>query len=74
MKIIAAILTAPADENPPLRLSLGNQTLDLLNAASSQTQDERAAWEPVIRAPNSTNDSFRTGSVRRRERSSPWGE
>ncbi|MGX7670553.1 SDR family NAD(P)-dependent oxidoreductase [Plantactinospora sp. DSM 117369] len=49
VKIAAAILTALADEHTPLRLPLGNETLDRLNAAAKQTQDERAAWESVIR-------------------------
>lgn len=49
VKIAAAILTALADENTPLRLPLGNQTLDRLRAAAEQTEDERAAWESVSR-------------------------
>jgi short-subunit dehydrogenase len=49
LKIAAAILTALADENTPLRLPLGNETLGRLRAAAKQTEDERVAWESVIR-------------------------
>lgn len=49
VKIAAAILTALADDDTPLRLALGNETLDRLTAAAKQTQDERAAWESLTR-------------------------
>ncbi|MGI5149679.1 SDR family NAD(P)-dependent oxidoreductase [Plantactinospora sp. CA-294935] len=48
-KIASAILTALAHDNTPLRLPMGNETLDRLNATAKQTQQERTAWEAVIR-------------------------
>ncbi|MFY1671590.1 SDR family NAD(P)-dependent oxidoreductase [Plantactinospora sp. WMMB334] len=49
VKIAKAILTALAAEDTPLRLPMGNETLDRLNAAAKRTQDERTAWEAVSR-------------------------
>jgi NAD(P)-dependent dehydrogenase (short-subunit alcohol dehydrogenase family) len=48
-KIASAILTALTHDNTPLRLPMGNETLDRLNATAKQTQQERTAWEAVIR-------------------------
>ncbi|MEO3927637.1 SDR family NAD(P)-dependent oxidoreductase [Micromonosporaceae bacterium B7E4] len=48
-KIANAILTALADDNTPLRLPMGNETLDRLNATAKQTQQEWTAWEAIIR-------------------------
>ncbi|MET8357102.1 hypothetical protein [Micromonospora sp. NPDC005171] len=50
-KVAAALRQA---RNTPLRLPLGNETLDRLNAAAQQTQDERAAWESVSRGTDFT--------------------
>ncbi|MEV4516565.1 SDR family NAD(P)-dependent oxidoreductase [Dactylosporangium sp. NPDC049525] len=49
-KIANAILTALAHDNTPLRLPMGNETLDRLNATAKQTQQERTAWEATIRS------------------------
>ncbi|MEU7825978.1 oxidoreductase [Catellatospora sp. NPDC049111] len=48
-KIAAAILTALEADDTPLRLALGNKSLDDLNAAAKRTQDERVTWESVSR-------------------------
>lgn len=49
VKIASAILTALADDNTPLRLALGNDTLDRLTADAEQTHKQRLAWESVTR-------------------------
>ncbi|MEV6227403.1 oxidoreductase [Saccharopolyspora shandongensis] len=49
VKIAAAILTALAADNTPVRLALGNAALDRLNAAAEQTEKDRIAWESASR-------------------------
>ncbi|GAA5139932.1 SDR family NAD(P)-dependent oxidoreductase [Pseudonocardia adelaidensis] len=49
-KAAAAILTALAADETPLRLPLGNDALDILTAAAQKTRDDQLAWESVIRS------------------------
>jgi NAD(P)-dependent dehydrogenase (short-subunit alcohol dehydrogenase family) len=49
-KAAAAILTALADENTPLRLPLGNDAFDYIQQHVVAEQKELAAWEQVGRA------------------------
>jgi NAD(P)-dependent dehydrogenase (short-subunit alcohol dehydrogenase family) len=48
-KVAAALLTALADENTPVRLPLGNDAFDRLTADAQLISQERAAWEKVSR-------------------------
>lgn len=48
-KIAATLLQVIDSEHPPLRLALGNDSLDRLNEAAEQTRKDRAVWEEVSR-------------------------
>lgn len=49
-KAAAAILTALAADQPPLRLPLGGDAVDAIRAQLAAVGDEVTAWEPVSRA------------------------
>jgi NAD(P)-dependent dehydrogenase (short-subunit alcohol dehydrogenase family) len=49
-KAAAAILTALAADQPPLRLPLGGDAVDAIQAHLAAVGDEVTAWEPVSRA------------------------
>jgi len=49
-KADAAILSAVAAENPPLRLPLGDDALDGIRARLAAVGDELATWEPLSRS------------------------
>jgi len=49
-KAAAAILTALASDDPPLRLALGTDAVDLIGAVLDDAKAELAAWEEVGRS------------------------
>ncbi|RCG32775.1 SDR family NAD(P)-dependent oxidoreductase [Sphaerisporangium album] len=48
-RVAAALLTALAAEDTPVRLPLGNDAFDRLTADADRTQQDRVAWEEVSR-------------------------